>query len=161
MLGGIRGTVSGFFAAFGDTVTVLIAGSTTAVAGLLSMAAGAYVELSSEMRWMLPKKTTTILRRGFCRRNKGTTTQFVSRCGRQLFCRRDGTLAANCVWSQQRTAVADHGVQCHYPVLHGPGILIRDGYHETHRDNLVILAGAVGLTYAIGLIAKRFQRIPL
>ena len=44
----ILGAVSGFFAAFGDAVTVLIAGTTTAVAGALSMAAGAYVALSSE-----------------------------------------------------------------------------------------------------------------
>jgi VIT1/CCC1 family predicted Fe2+/Mn2+ transporter len=40
--------VSGFFGAFGDPVTVLIAGSTTAVAGALSMAAGAFVASSSE-----------------------------------------------------------------------------------------------------------------
>lgn len=44
----ILGAVSGFFGAFGDAVTVLIAASTTAVAGALSMAAGAYVALSSE-----------------------------------------------------------------------------------------------------------------
>ncbi|WP_447977787.1 VIT1/CCC1 transporter family protein [Candidatus Nitrospira bockiana] len=44
----ILGAVSGFFGAFGDAVTVLIAGTTTAVAGSLSMAAGAYVALSSE-----------------------------------------------------------------------------------------------------------------
>ena len=44
----ILGAVSGFFAAFDDAATVLIAGSTTAVAGSLSMAAGAYVALSSE-----------------------------------------------------------------------------------------------------------------
>jgi len=44
----ILGAVSGFFGAFGDAVTVLIAASTTAVAGSLSMAAGAYVALSSE-----------------------------------------------------------------------------------------------------------------
>ena len=40
--------VSGFFGAFGDTVTVLIAASTTAVAGALSMAAGAFLTLNSE-----------------------------------------------------------------------------------------------------------------
>lgn len=44
----ILGAVSGFFGAFGDAATVLIAASTTAVAGALSMAAGAYVALSSE-----------------------------------------------------------------------------------------------------------------
>lgn len=44
----ILGAVSGFFAAFGHSATVLIAGVTTAVAGSLSMAAGAYAATSSE-----------------------------------------------------------------------------------------------------------------
>ena len=44
----ILGAVSGFFGAFGDPATVLIAGTTTAVAGSLSMAAGAFVATSSE-----------------------------------------------------------------------------------------------------------------
>jgi len=44
----ILGAVSGFFGAFGDAVTVLIAASTTAVAGALSMGAGAFLALSSE-----------------------------------------------------------------------------------------------------------------
>src|SRR2546426_5653115 len=44
----IVGAVSGFFGAFGEPGTVLIAGTTTAVAGALSMAAGAFVASSSE-----------------------------------------------------------------------------------------------------------------
>ncbi len=44
----ILGAVSGFFGAFGDAATVLIAGSTVAVAGALSMTAGAYVAGSSQ-----------------------------------------------------------------------------------------------------------------
>lgn len=44
----ILGAVSGFFAAFQDVSSVLIAGSTVAVAGSLSMAAGAFVASSSE-----------------------------------------------------------------------------------------------------------------
>jgi VIT1/CCC1 family predicted Fe2+/Mn2+ transporter len=44
----ILGAVSGFFAAFGHSLTVLLAGVTTAAAGSLSMAAGAYVASSSE-----------------------------------------------------------------------------------------------------------------
>jgi VIT1/CCC1 family predicted Fe2+/Mn2+ transporter len=44
----IVGAVSGFFGAFGDPATVLIAGTTTAVAGALSMAAGAFGATSSE-----------------------------------------------------------------------------------------------------------------
>ena len=44
----ILGAVSGFFAAFGQATLVLVAGLTTAVAGALSMAAGAYIAASSE-----------------------------------------------------------------------------------------------------------------
>jgi vacuolar iron transporter family protein len=44
----ILGAVSGFFASFGKNSLVLVAGLTTAVAGALSMAAGAYAAMSSE-----------------------------------------------------------------------------------------------------------------
>jgi vacuolar iron transporter family protein len=44
----ILGAVSGFFATFGQNRFVLVAGLTTAVAGSLSMAAGAFVAASSE-----------------------------------------------------------------------------------------------------------------
>jgi VIT1/CCC1 family predicted Fe2+/Mn2+ transporter len=44
----ILGAVSGFFAAFGNPVAVLAAGLTVAVAGALSMAAGAYIATGSE-----------------------------------------------------------------------------------------------------------------
>ncbi len=44
----ILGAVSGFFASFGQNSLVLVAGLTTAVAGAISMGAGAYVALSSE-----------------------------------------------------------------------------------------------------------------
>jgi vacuolar iron transporter family protein len=44
----ILGAVSGFFAAFANPITVLLAALTTAVAGALSMAAGAYVATSSQ-----------------------------------------------------------------------------------------------------------------
>ncbi|MDE3052033.1 MAG: VIT1/CCC1 transporter family protein, partial [Nitrospirota bacterium] len=44
----ILGAVSGFFGAFGDAVTVLIGAATTAVAGALSMGAGAFLALNSE-----------------------------------------------------------------------------------------------------------------
>ncbi|MBI3802580.1 MAG: VIT1/CCC1 transporter family protein [Nitrospirae bacterium] len=44
----ILGAVSGFFASFGQNSLVVVAGLTTAVAGALSMAGGAYVAVSSE-----------------------------------------------------------------------------------------------------------------
>lgn len=44
----ILGSVSGFFGAFGNTRAVLVASATVAVAGAFSMAAGAWVATSSE-----------------------------------------------------------------------------------------------------------------
>ena len=57
----ILGAVSGFFGAFGDAMTVLIAASTTAVAGSISMAAGAYAALNSETE----VKTTDLNKKRF------------------------------------------------------------------------------------------------
>lgn len=57
----ILGAVSGFFGAFGSATMVLIAASTTAVAGALSMAAGAFLALSSEKE----VKTTEIAKKVF------------------------------------------------------------------------------------------------
>lgn len=57
----ILGAVSGFFGAFGSATTVLIAASTTAVAGALSMAAGAFLALNSEKE----VKTTEIAKTVF------------------------------------------------------------------------------------------------
>ena len=57
----ILGAVSGFFGAFGSATMVLIAASTTAVAGALSMAAGAFLALNSEKE----VKTTEIARKIF------------------------------------------------------------------------------------------------
>jgi VIT1/CCC1 family predicted Fe2+/Mn2+ transporter len=57
----ILGAVSGFFGAFGDATTVLVAAATTSIAGALSMAAGAFLALSSEKE----VKTTEIARKIF------------------------------------------------------------------------------------------------
>ncbi len=57
----ILGAVSGFFGAFGDAVMVLVAATTTAVAGSLSMAAGAFLALNSEKE----VKTTEIAKKIF------------------------------------------------------------------------------------------------
>jgi vacuolar iron transporter family protein len=57
----ILGAVSGFFGAFGEATMVLIAASTTAVAGALSMAAGAFLALNSEKE----VKTTEVAKKIF------------------------------------------------------------------------------------------------
>jgi VIT1/CCC1 family predicted Fe2+/Mn2+ transporter len=63
----ILGAVSGFFAAFGNAGTVLIAGLTVAVAGALSMAAGAYAAGSSESE----VRDTEVARRRFLGESAG------------------------------------------------------------------------------------------
>lgn len=57
----ILGAVSGFFGAFGSATLVLIAASTTAVAGALSMGAGAFLALNSEKE----VKSTEVARKIF------------------------------------------------------------------------------------------------
>jgi VIT1/CCC1 family predicted Fe2+/Mn2+ transporter len=57
----ILGAVSGFFGAFGNATMVLIAASTTAVAGALSMGAGVFLALNSEKE----VKTTEIAKKIF------------------------------------------------------------------------------------------------
>jgi len=57
----ILGAVSGFFGAFSNPATVLTAASTTAVAGALSMGAGAFLALNSERE----VKATTALKKHF------------------------------------------------------------------------------------------------
>lgn len=57
----ILGAVSGFFGAFGSATMVLIAASTTAVAGAFSMGAGAFLALNSEKE----VKTTEIAKKIF------------------------------------------------------------------------------------------------
>jgi len=65
----ILGAVSGFFAAFGNSLAVLVAGLTVAVAGALSMAAGAWIAVSSESE----VRTTEIARRRFLGESVSTT----------------------------------------------------------------------------------------
>jgi VIT1/CCC1 family predicted Fe2+/Mn2+ transporter len=57
----ILGAVSGFFGAFGSATMVLIAASTTAVAGALSMSAGVFLALNSEKE----VKTTALAKKIF------------------------------------------------------------------------------------------------
>lgn len=57
----ILGAVSGFFGAFGSATMVLVAATTTAVAGALSMGAGAFLALNSEKE----VKTTEIAKKIF------------------------------------------------------------------------------------------------
>jgi len=152
----ILGAVSGFFAAFGDAATVLIAASTTAVAGSLSMGAGIYVAVGSEKE---VKQTES---------------------DRQQFLKAD-TVVAEMEEQPLASALVVGGAYIAgamvpvLPVLFGakdalPSLLTAgsmiilvsmvlaflSGMDIKKRilTNLVIIACAVAITYAIGLAAK-------
>ena len=152
----ILGAVSGFFGAFGDAVTVLIAASTTAVAGSLSMGAGIYVATSSEKEI----KATELAKQQFL----GTDTVAAER--------EEQPLGSALVVGGSYIAGAMVPV---LPVLFGakdvlPSLLTAgsmiilvsmvlaflSGMEVKRRilTNLVIIACAVAITYAIGLVAK-------
>src|SRR5262249_56699708 len=76
----ILGAVSGFFGAFGSTTLVLMAASTTAVAGALSMSAGAFLALNSEEE----VKTTDIAKKIFLGEESDVTPLHESTVGSAL-----------------------------------------------------------------------------
>lgn len=152
----ILGAVSGFFAAFGNAATVLMAGVTVAVAGALSMAAGAYVATSSEAE---VRETETARRRFLGERPTEDE-------------RGESALAAAGIVGASYLAGALvpvlpvlFGAHTAWPSLFSAGTLIivvsmllafLSGMNVTRRivTNLVIIAAAVGITYVIGIVTK-------
>lgn len=152
----ILGAVSGFFAAFGNSAMVLIAASTTAVAGAISMAAGAYVALGSEQE---VKKTETAKNEFL---NGGPGGQGLE----------EHPLSSSLVVGGAYIIGAMVPV---FPVIFGATdalysllaagttivfvsmlLAFLSGMDVKRRivTNLVIIAGAVGVTYAIGTAAR-------
>jgi vacuolar iron transporter family protein len=152
----ILGAVSGFFAAFGSSAAVLAAGFTVAVAGALSMAAGAWIASSSESE----VRETETGRRRFL-------GEVVS-----LERAAESPLASAFVVGASYFAGALVpvlpvliGARSVLPSLLTAGSLIivvsvilafLSGMEVKRRVvmNLVVIAAAVGITFAIGLIAK-------
>jgi vacuolar iron transporter family protein len=152
----ILGAVSGFFAAFGNSLAVLVAGLTVAVAGALSMAAGAWIAVSSESE----VRTTEIARRRFLGESVSTTGTA------------ERPLASAIIVGASYLAGALVPV---LPVLGGattvlPSLLTAgsliilvsimvaflSGMNVRRRvmTNLLIIAAAVGITFAIGVVTK-------
>jgi vacuolar iron transporter family protein len=157
----ILGAVSGFFGAFGSASMVLIAASTTAVAGALSMGAGAFLALNSEKE----VKSTEVAKRIFL----GEASESASM--------EEQPLSSALVVGSAYLAGAVVPV---LPVMFGAddpffsvltaGFMVivvstilsfLSGMDVKRRItlNLVILAIAVSVTYAIGLLAKRLWGI--
>ncbi len=151
----ILGAVSGFFGAFGDAVTVLIAASTTAVAGSISMAAGAYAALNSEKEL----QTTEFRRRQFLGEETAPqmeeqpfTSALVVGCAYFL-----GALVPVLpVLFGAQTALFSLLTAGCIVVLVSTLLAFLSGMDVTKRIalNLVIITIAVGVTYGIGMAAK-------
>jgi VIT1/CCC1 family predicted Fe2+/Mn2+ transporter len=152
----IVGAVSGFFAALGAGSLVLIAGLTTAVAGSLSMAAGAYVAVNSENE---------------VRRTERGKARFLAKDGESEGPEESSIRSAVIVGISYFTGAAVpilpvlFGVKTALvPIISGAitAILVSmilaflSGMDVRKRIlmNLVMLAGAVGITYGIGLFVR-------
>ncbi|MCS6285652.1 MAG: VIT1/CCC1 transporter family protein [Nitrospira sp.] len=159
----ILGAVSGFFGAFGSTTMVLVAASTTAVAGALSMAAGAFLALNSEKE----VKSTEVAKKLFL----GEESDFTPMEEQPLS-------SALVVGSAYLTGA----IVPVFPVLIGAtdamfsvltaGLMVvlvstilsfLSGMDIKRRIllNLVIITVAVSISYGIGIVAKNYWGIAL
>jgi vacuolar iron transporter family protein len=153
----ILGAVSGFFGAFGNPLTVLIAGLTVAVAGALSMAAGAYIAASSESE----VRRTESARRQFL----GETTAPAETAGDSAFASALVVGASYLAGALVPVLPVLAGARTALPTVFTAGSVIvvvsvvvafLSGMDVKRRVmmNVVITAGAVVITYAIGLATK-------
>ena len=151
----ILGAVSGFFAAFSSTAAVVTAGFTVGVAGALSMAAGAYIGAGSEAEL----RETEDGRRRFL--GESVTSEAP-----------ESPLAAAAVVGVGYLIGALVpvmpvllGARSVWPTVLTGGVMIVavsaivafiSGMNVRRRivTNLVIIAAAVGITYAIGVATK-------
>jgi VIT1/CCC1 family predicted Fe2+/Mn2+ transporter len=152
----IVGAVSGFFAAFGDAVMVLMAGITVGVAGAISMAAGAYVATSSEAE----VRDTETSRRRFLGETTADAEGGESALGSAI-------VVGLSYFARALVPVLPvlFGAHTAWPSLVTAGTVIivvsmllafLSGMDVRRRilTNLVIMAAAVGITYAIGIVTK-------
>ena len=159
----ILGAVSGFFGAFGSARMVLIAASTTAVAGALSMAAGAFLALSSEKE----VKTTEFAKKAFLGEASEAVPMEESPLGSAVIVGTayiTGALvpvlpvlfgATNALFSVMTAGLMVIIVSTALSFLSGMDILRRIFL------NLIILTLAVGVSYGIGVLAKSLWGIAL
>jgi len=152
----ILGAVSGFFAAFGNPGTVLIAGLTVAVAGALSMAAGAYAAVSSEAE----VRNTETARRRFLGEPASEREGRESALG-------SGTLVGISYFAGALVPVLPVliGARTALPsLLAGVTVVVfvsmilafLSGMDVRRRIaiNVVLVAAAVGITYLIGILTR-------
>ena len=157
----IVGAVSGFFGAFGDPATVLIAGTTTAMAGALSMAAGAFVASSSESE----VRDTELARQRFLGEAAPAHDVPASPLGSAALV--GVSYLAGALVPMLPIAA---GARTALPSVLGAGVIIvavsmilafLSGMNIRRRvlTNLVILAAAAAVTYGIGIATQRIWGI--
>lgn len=157
----ILGAVSGFFGAFGDAVLVLMAAFTTAVAGSISMAAGAYAALNSEKE----VKTTDLDKRRFLGEEAGgadageSPLRAAAVVGASYFA--GAMVPVLPVLLGAKTAVLSLVTAGGIVVVVSTLLAFLSGMNVKRRItlNLVIITIAVGVTYGIGLLAKHLWGI--
>jgi VIT1/CCC1 family predicted Fe2+/Mn2+ transporter len=157
----ILGAVSGFFGAFGSATMVLIAASTTAVAGALSMGAGAFLALNSEKE----VKSTEIARKVFLGEESDQTPMEESPLSSAFVV---GTAyltgavvpvlpvlfgATNAIFSILTAGLTVIVVSTILSFLSGMAVARRIAL------NLLIITVAVSITYGIGLLANELWGI--
>lgn len=153
----ILGAVSGFFGAFGDAMTVLMAAATTAVAGAISMGAGAFGALNSEQE----VRRTEAGKRLFL----GETSE-QDEMAEQPFQSAMFVGGAYFLGALVPVLPVAFGAQSAWPSIVAAGVMsvsvstvlaFLSGMNLRRRIalNLLIVIVAVSATYGIGLVAKR------
>jgi vacuolar iron transporter family protein len=159
----ILGAVSGFFGAFGSATMVLIAASTTAVAGALSMSAGAFLALNSEKE----VKTTDIAKKVFLGEESEVAPMEESPIGSALVVGAAYITGAIVpvlpVLIGAKDALFSVITAGLMVILVSTILSFLSGMDITRRIvlNLVIIALAVGVSYSIGVLAKSLWGIAL
>jgi vacuolar iron transporter family protein len=152
----ILGAVSGFFGAFANTTTVLIAGMMVGVAGALSMGAGAYLAASSEVE----VRDTEVRRRRFLGEAEATEESADSPLASGVRVGVSYVIGAVVpilpVLFGARTLLPSLVVAGGVIVLVSTILAFLSGMNVKRRIllNLAIMAGAVAISYLIGLAAQ-------
>lgn len=159
----ILGAVSGFFGAFDDAMTVLMAAATTAVAGAISMGAGAFGALNSEQE----VRRTEAGKRRFLGETSEQTEMTEQPFQSALF-----VAGAYFLGALVPVLPVAFGAQSAWPSIVAAGAMsvsvstvlaFLSGMNVRRRIalNLIIVLVAVSATYGIGLIAKQLWGLSL
>jgi VIT1/CCC1 family predicted Fe2+/Mn2+ transporter len=150
----ILGAVSGFFGAFGEAAMVLVASATVAVAGALSMAAGAYVGASSEAEL----RATEAARLAFLGEPTATNDRVEPPLRSALIVGASylaGTLVPVLPVAFGARTMLPTVVVAGVVIVVVSGLLAFLSGMDVRRRlviNLVIIAAAVAVTYAVGIL---------